>query len=123
EADALVAECHDLWILQSREIDPTDRDGAAVDAIQAAEHVEERALSYPGCADDRQHLPRRHLDIQVPEHGQQRPADRIALHDVVRLEKCHDPYDSSRRHDEHEGTRRNIWYKRTSCSSRVFEPS
>ena len=47
EADALVAEGHDLWIRQGSEIDPTDGDGATVDAIQPAEHVEQGALAYP----------------------------------------------------------------------------
>ena len=46
EADVAIAECHHLRIRQHRQVDAVDRNRALIDAIETAEHVEQRAFSH-----------------------------------------------------------------------------
>ena len=47
-----------------------DGDAALIDAIEAAQHVQQRALPDAGRADDRHHLARLDRQIEIAQHGQ-----------------------------------------------------
>ena len=68
---------------------PAIDDRARVGAIEAAEHVQQRALADARRADDRDHLAGLDREIQVAQHGQPRGADGVALGDAAGFEKRH----------------------------------
>src|SRR5207248_1850728 len=63
EPDAPVAERDDVRVGKARQRHAVDRNRPLIDAIEAAEHVQQRALPHPGRADDRHHLAG--LDLQI----------------------------------------------------------
>ena len=89
EADVPVSERDDLLVRHRGDIGVADRNRSAVDTIESAQHVQERALSHARGADDRDHLAGIDLQIEVAEHRQQRPTDRVALDDAAGFEKRH----------------------------------
>ena len=89
EANLPVAECDDLGIRQRRQFRLADPDGAAIGAIEATEHVQQRALPHARRADDGHHLPGVDTEIEIAQHGQRRLTDGIALDDAARFEKRH----------------------------------
>ena len=89
EADLPVAERDDLGIRQRRQLRLADPDGAAIGAIEATEHVQQRALPHPRRANDGHHLPGVDAEVEIAQHGQRRLTDGIALDDAARFEKRH----------------------------------
>ena len=89
EPDVPVSERDDLLVGHRSDVAVADRYGAAIDAIESAQHVQKCALPHARRAHDRHHLARIDLQIEVAKHRQQRPADRVALHDAASVEKRH----------------------------------
>ena len=56
---------------------------AAIGAIQPAQQVQERALADARRADDRDHLARVDLQIEIAEHDERASGDVVALHDAA----------------------------------------
>ena len=83
EADLSVAERDDLLIGQRRDLGARDRDGSLVDAIETAEHVQQRALSDARRADDRDHLARVDLQIEIAQHDERTSGDVVAFDDAA----------------------------------------
>jgi len=75
----------DVRIAHRGELGAIDRDAALVDAIEPAEHVQQRALSNARGADDGDHLARLDGQVQIAEHGQRVAADGIALDETARF--------------------------------------
>ena len=89
EADAVVPERDDLGVAQPRQVSAVDRDRPLIDAIEAAEQVQQRALADARRADDGGHLAGVHLEIEIAKHRERLSADRIALDEAARVEKGH----------------------------------
>ena len=83
EADLSVAERDDLLIGQRRDLGARDGDGSLVDAIQTAEHVQQRALSDARRTDDRDHLARVDLQIEIAQHDERTSGDVVAFDDAA----------------------------------------
>ena len=88
EADVPVAERDDVARrAATSDSAPSIGDRALIDAIEPAEHVQQRALPDARRADDRDHLAGLDRQIEIAQHGQRVAADRVALDDAARFEK------------------------------------
>ena len=73
EADVAVAELHELGVRRDREPDAVDPDLAGVDAVETAEHVQQRALADAGGPDDRDHLAPLDAHVETAQHADSAP--------------------------------------------------
>jgi len=79
EAHMPVAERDDVGVAHPGELGAVDGNAALIDAIEAAQHVQQRAFPHAGGTDNRHHLARVHGQIEIAKHGQRTAADRVAL--------------------------------------------
>ena len=89
EADLAVPERHQLGIRQCRQRHPAERDVAGVDSIEAAEHMQQRALPHTGRTDDRDHLAAFGLKIEAAKDAQRSAGGLVALDDPCGVKKRH----------------------------------
>ena len=89
EADMLVAERHQLLIRHARDVDLADAHLAAVGPIESAEDVQQRALPDARGAHHRHHLALLNGHIQIAQHVQPAPLQRIRLVEPANLDKGH----------------------------------
>ena len=68
EADVPVSKLDERRIGHSRDVDTGQLDDSGIRAIEAAKHVEQRALAYAGCTNNRHHLARCDVDVEIPQH-------------------------------------------------------
>ena len=92
EADVPIAEGHHLGIRQRADLGVADADGAAVDRVEAAHDVQERALPHSRGADDRDHLAAIERQVDAFEHRQLGAPDRVALRDAGDVDERHHWY-------------------------------
>jgi hypothetical protein len=75
EPDVSVPKLDHVGIAHRRDLSIRHVDGTGVRSIEGAEQVQQRALANARCADDRQHLALRHLEIEIAEHVNALAAD------------------------------------------------
>ncbi len=90
EADVPVAEGHERRVVGAGHVDVAHANRAGVGAIEAAEHVQERALAHARRAHDRHHLAEADGDLEIAQH-----VEPVAGAGVVLL---HAARDEERRH-------------------------
>ena len=114
EADALVPEPDERGIVERTSTGaPSIATVPFVGPIEPAQDVQQRALADAGRADNRHHLARLDLQIEIAQHGQRRPADRVALDDSARFEEWH-----ARHGFSHEGTKATK-HTKTACTNKA----
>ena len=70
EADVAVAKRDARFVVHRRDLVLADADLAAVDRVEAAEHVQQRALPHARRAHDRDHLALLDGQIEIAQHVQ-----------------------------------------------------
>jgi hypothetical protein len=83
EADVPIPELHDFGIAQRTEVRAGHGHAALIGPIEAAEHVQKRALADSGRAHDRHHLAFLDVEIEATQDADARLADGIRLADAV----------------------------------------
>src|SRR5262245_39584892 len=79
EADVAVPELDELGVAHRREFELLNPNRSAVDAIEAAERVQQRALANPGCTDDGYHLAAFNRQIEVAQNMDLLRTDPVVL--------------------------------------------
>ena len=72
EADVAIAKRDTGFVIHRRDLVIADPDLAAVDHIEAAQDVQERALPHARCTHDRDHLAFLDGEIEIAQHVQAR---------------------------------------------------
>ena len=89
EADVTVAEGDERVARHRAEVRVADANRSAVDRVEPAEDVQQRALADARGADDRHHLARLDEEIEAAQHRQRRRPHGVALVDAGRGEHAH----------------------------------
>ena len=89
EADVAVAKRHPRFVIHRRDIVLADADLAAVDGVESAEDVQQRALPHAGRAHDREHLALLDGQVEIAQHVEPLVARRVELVESVNADKRH----------------------------------
>ena len=79
EADVAVAKRDPRLVVHRRNLVIADADLAAVDGVEAAEHVQQRALAHARRAHDRDHLALLDGQVEIAQHVQPLVGRRVEL--------------------------------------------
>src|SRR5262245_43401116 len=90
EPDMAVAIYHARLITHLMDRRVANPNRAALERVESAKHVEQRALPHARRADNRQHLALLHADIEAAEDVERRRAGRVRLDESTDIDERHD---------------------------------
>ncbi len=89
EPDVTIAKLDQIRIGEPRQVGLADANLAAVDPVEAAQHMHQRALPYPGGPDDGHHLARLNREVETAKHVEPPAGRGIRLRKARDLEEAH----------------------------------